>query len=153
MYKESMAKKVSLKAKETYLLSPLSLCENRTVAKIQRLKKVWGDVCFVCVCVCVCMCGHDGLSDKKRGTIIRPSPTQSVGCVTARVCAAFPIEMRQNGGIQILIIPFPSGGAKAAFQSEEDKKKTLSLSLSLSLFLTPWHEYLLGGGAQQTKTT
>lgn len=106
--------------------------------------------------VCVCELGHDRLSDKKRGTIIRPSPTQSVGCVTARMCAAFPIEMRQNGGIQILIILFPSGGAKAAFQSEEDKKKTLSLSLSLTRALsplTPWHEYLLGGGAQQMKTT
>ncbi len=93
--------------------------------------------CVFCVCVCVCvfMCGHDGLSDKKRGTIIRPSPTQSVGCVTVRVCAAFPIEMRQNGGIQILIIPFPPGGAKAAFQSEETRRK-LSLSLShLSLSL------------------
>lgn len=88
----------------------------------------------MCVlCVCLCMRGHDGLSDKKRGTIIRPSPTQNVGCVTVRVCAAFPIEMRQNGGIQILIIPFPSGGAKAAFQSDEDKKKTHTLSLLRSL--------------------
>lgn len=48
------------------------------------------------------------------------------------VCAAFPIEMRQNGVIRISHYPVSLGGATAGFQGIRQRRSDLFLSFFLS---------------------